>query len=68
MELLREFLGFPMLISAGWLLLIYIELEGNESILQIFVILILVSIFFWHKKHFPKQYKTGSNILDRINV
>ena len=68
MELLREFLGFPMLISAGWLLLIYIELEGNESILQIFVILILVAIFFWHKKHFPKQYKTGSNILDQINV
>ena len=68
MELLREFLGFPMLISAGWLLLIYIELEGNESILQIFVILILVTIFFWHKKHFPKQYKTSSNIIYQINV
>ena len=68
MELLREFLGFPMLISAGWLLLVYIELEGNESILQIFFILILVAIFFWHKKHFPKQYKTGFNILNQINV
>ena len=68
MELLREFLGFPMLISAGWLLLVYIELEGNESILQIFFILILVAIFFWHKKHFPKQYKTGSNIMYQINV
>ena len=68
MELLREFLGFPMLISAGWLLLVYIELEGNESILQIFFILTLVSLFFWHKKHFPKQYKTGFNILNQINV
>ncbi len=68
MQLLREFLGFPMLISAGWLLLVYIELEGNESILQIFFILILVAIFFWHKKHFPKKSKTSFNILERINV
>ena len=33
-----------------------------------FVILTLGTIFFWHKKHFPKQYKTGSNILYQINV
>ncbi len=68
MILLREFLGFPMLISVGWLLLVYVELEGTGSIFQIFLILSLITLFFWHKKNFPKTGKMGVRVFQRTSI
>ena len=68
MTLFKEFLGFPMLISAGWLLLIYIELEGSKSFFPIIFALILVTLFFWYKKNLSKPKKSRINFITHSTV
>lgn len=51
----RELLGFPMLLSAGWLSLIFVELEGKNVLLPLILALLLVFFLFWFDKNIVVQ-------------
>ncbi len=55
METFRQFLAFPMFITAAWLVWVLTQQVGSTAILSILLGLIAIALIIWIVKHLPRN-------------
>jgi thiol:disulfide interchange protein DsbD len=55
METFRQFLAFPMFITAAWLIWVLTQQAGSSTILFVLLGLIAITFAIWMARHFPKN-------------
>lgn len=64
---LKQALAFPMLLSAGWLFWIFVELQGVRSVMLIWALITVLFSIVWINTNFPVQ-KSQINSRFRFSI